>query len=221
MIIARNVKMTSMRILPALALCVYVGMAGAQLYRWTDDKGRVHVTDTPPPASAKNVQKRGVPSTSSSPGDSTDSTFEPVLIQMVRKNYPVTLYTAPNCKDPCKLARDALNERGIPFTEVQVWDPESSEQLKRVSGGNEVPVMTVGRTAQKGFEKGAFDSLLDSAGYPRAGLLPRRAQAAPALPEGYVTQEARKAQAPPVAQPVKPAATDQPERLGPYAPRSQ
>src|SRR4026208_435646 len=28
-----------------------------QLYRWTDEKGRVHITDTPPPASARNVQR--------------------------------------------------------------------------------------------------------------------------------------------------------------------
>lgn len=200
--VARNVKMTSMRIVTALALWAYAGMAGAQLYRWTDDKGRVHVTDTPPPASAKNVQERGVPA----PRERSDSASESVLIQTVRKNYPVTLYSAPNCKELCQLARDALNERGIPFTEVQVWDAKSSERLKQVSGGNEVPVMTVGSTVQKGFEKGALDSLLDSAGYPRAGLLPRRDQAAPSLPEAYV------------AQPVKPAAAEQPERLGPYAP---
>ena len=40
--------------------CVSVFLACAaaqaqQLYRWTDEKGRVHITDTPPPASAKSA----------------------------------------------------------------------------------------------------------------------------------------------------------------------
>ena len=40
-------------VLAAGAACVQA----QQIYRWTDDKGRVHLTDTPPPASAKGVQK--------------------------------------------------------------------------------------------------------------------------------------------------------------------
>ncbi len=32
---------------------------------------------------------------------------------------------------------------------------------------------------QKGFEEGAYDSLLDIAGYPKAGTVPARTQAAP------------------------------------------
>jgi len=32
----------------------------AQQYRWTDEKGKVHYGDAPPPASAKNVQKKNL-----------------------------------------------------------------------------------------------------------------------------------------------------------------
>jgi len=42
----------------AVLLCAAASAALAQqLYRWTDEKGRVHITDTPPPASARNVQR--------------------------------------------------------------------------------------------------------------------------------------------------------------------
>ena len=58
--------------------------------------------------------------------------------------------------------------------------------------------------------------LLDSAGYPRAGLLPEGKQARPGAPEGYVAPEKRAETAPPTAEPVKPK--PKPE-LGPYAPR--
>src|SRR6185295_9827599 len=42
-----------------LAAAALVSPVGAQqMYRWTDQNGRVHITDTPPPASAKGVQKK-------------------------------------------------------------------------------------------------------------------------------------------------------------------
>ena len=46
-----------MRALPAL-LIFCCALATAQQYRWIDDKGRVQYSDTPPPASAKDVQRK-------------------------------------------------------------------------------------------------------------------------------------------------------------------
>ena len=34
----------------------------------------------------------------------------------------MTLYSHPECKDQCQIARDTLNKRGIPFKEVSVDD---------------------------------------------------------------------------------------------------
>ena len=84
------------------------------------------------------------------------------------------------------MARDALNKRGVPFKEVQVWEEESNAELKRVTGSTEVPALVVGRSVHKGFQQDAFDALLDSARYPRAGILPARNQGAPKPPEEYV-----------------------------------
>jgi len=36
------------------------GTASAQQYRWVDEKGRVHYSDTPPPASAKSSEKKNL-----------------------------------------------------------------------------------------------------------------------------------------------------------------
>jgi glutaredoxin len=149
------------------------------LYRWTDEQGRVHVTDTPPPASARNVQRKS----GSLPGEAQPQM--PFELMQATRDFPVTLYTSPGCKDPCAAARAALNKRGVPFKEVQVWDEPSNEELKRVSGGNDVPTLTVGRSVHRGYAQQPYDALLDSARYPRAGLLPPRAQSAPPLPEGY------------------------------------
>ena len=165
-----------------------------QLYRWTDESGRTHITDTPPPASARNVQKK------SGAGNVAESQQGFELSQAVR-NFPVTLYTAPACKEYCAAARALLNRRGVPFTEVQVADDASRKELKAASSGSEaVPTLVVGRSVHSGFSPDSYDALLDSARYPKTGSSPQRAQAAPPDPD-----EAKR--------------DAEPAPSGPYAPR--
>jgi len=187
---------------PAIALCLALAAAVAhaqQLYRWTDATGRVHVTDTPPPPTAREVQ------TKKFGGGVVETSQVPFALKKAMKDAPVTLYTSPSCKDPCSQARAALNRRGVPFKEIVVWSPETNAELERVSGARQVPTLTVGGVVQKGFAQSAFDSALDIAGYPRTGVLPPRTQTAPAGP-------AR------AGEPAPPAEETQRPR-GPYAPR--
>ena len=180
-----------------------------QLYRWTDEHGRVHITDTPPPASAKSVQKK-------KPGAASVVEAQPPYeLAQALKDFPVTLYTSPSCKEPCAEARAALNKRAVPFKEVQVWNEESNAELKRVSGANEVPTLVVGRSVHRGFEAGAYEALLDAARYPKAGALAPRAQAVPEAPEGYKPPGDAPA---PTAEPAQPAPAEEPAVRGPYAP---
>ena len=195
-----------------VALVVAGGACAAvaqQFYRWTDEQGRTHVTDTPPPPGAKDV-RRVKPG--AGPAKAPAQGPMPLALQNAMKDYPVTLYSSPNCDDPCASARDLLNRRGVPFSEVQVWEEQGNEELKRLSGKNQVPALKVGASVQSGFERSAYEALLDSAGYPRAGVLPARAQAAPGRPEGYVPPGEREV---PKAAPVTPEAS---EPTGPYAP---
>jgi len=197
-----------MRILLAVALCTLAFGAGAQVYRWTDDQGRVNITGTPPPPSAKDVKKLEGGTSYSQPAaaaESASSAQQPFALQQAQSKYPVTLYTVPNCEG-CNAARTLLNARGIPFKEVSLTEAGQMDEFKKTVGGNTVPAMIVGSTVQKGFEDSAYHSLLDAAGYPATGALPPRNQtqpaaAAPNLPE------------------VKPAAAAEPEKAsGPYAP---
>lgn len=190
-----------MRTVLAAALCVATFAASAQLYRWTDEKGRVHITDTPPPATAKNVRKSG-----DAPGAAVPqaSPAEPFALQKPRASYPITLYTTPGC-EACAEARKLLNARGLPFKEVSVTDDPQLQELKKVVGSTSVPALIVGSTVQRGYEPGLYHGLLDAAGYPKTGTLAPRSQAEPAPP------------AAPGAPEVKPI--DEPERpSGPYAP---
>jgi glutaredoxin len=158
----------------AVFACAAALAASAQpLYRWTDETGRVHITDTPPPASARNVQPKKAGSAAAVEPQ------QPYQLAEAVRDFPVSLYTSPNCTDPCSAARTLLNKRGVPFKEVRVVDEQSDEELQQVSGGTDVPTLVVGRSVHRGYQQNAYDALLDSARYPRAGLLPPRAQAAP------------------------------------------
>jgi glutaredoxin len=170
----------------ALALVAAAGVAAAQqLYRWTDEKGRVHVTDTPPPASARDVRKV---SPASTPAAKPDASL-PFVLQQAMKDYPVTLYTAPSCQDPCAKARDYLNKRGVPFREVQVWEEAGAAELKQLTGVTEVPAVKVGASAYSGYHPDAYGGLLDSAGYRRR---PRsRSSPSPSRPPGRIRRAAR------------------------------
>src|SRR3954464_13894453 len=99
-----------------LITALAAGSAAAQQYRWTDEKGKVHYTDSPPPASAKNVQKKNLT------GNTFASQTTAVPLAALR-SYPVTLYTHPLCTAACDMARSLLRKRSVPFSEVSLTDP--------------------------------------------------------------------------------------------------
>src|SRR2546423_11844620 len=131
----------------AVLFCTAALAASAQLlYRWTDDTGRVHITDTPPPASARNVQQK-------SDSVAAMESQQPYELALAVREFPVSLYTAPNCTDPCAAARALLNKRGVPFKEVRVVDEQSRDQLQQVSGSMDAPTLVVGRSVHRGYQQ--------------------------------------------------------------------
>lgn len=193
-----------MRALIAVILFAVALPAGAQLYRWTDKSGKEQFSDTPPPPGAKNV-KRLKPAAGG--GGASDTASMPYALQQAMSSAPVTLYTTPGC-DACVEARKLLNGRGIPFKEVSVNSEAQLAELKNAVGSNSVPAMIVGGDVLKGFEEGRYHSALDSAGYPRAGILRPRDQAEPG-PES----------AAPPSGAAAPADAPSGRQPGPYAPR--
>jgi glutaredoxin len=165
------------RLAVAAALLLCAGSAAAQLYRWTDDKGKVHFTDTPPPPGASDVRKKDLAAGAPSGGDSV-----PFALRQPMKDFPVTLYSAPNCES-CGPARTLLNARGVPFKEVSIRTDEQIAELNRAVGGNVVPALLVGSTPIKGFEEGSYHRALDVAGYPKPGDVPARQQSEPRATE--------------------------------------
>lgn len=143
-----------------------------QLYRWVDQNGRVTYSQNPPPAgAAKNVQQKKLS------GSVVEGSDLPYAAQIAVNNFPVTLYTSPDCNDACKQGRDSLSKRGIPFKEISVGDDQSVEALRKLSGGTRIPTLQVGSQVSTGFEPGAWKAALDNAGYPASIPASTRRQA--------------------------------------------
>ncbi len=169
----------AVRALPLAAL-LFAAAAQAQ-YKIVGPDGRVTYTDRPPAAAQG---ERVAPMGRVAAEASGSSAALPLELRQAASRYPVTLYTAANCV-PCDTGRQLLNQRGIPFAERVASTVEDSQALERLSGGREVPVLTIGGQMLRGLQSESWNSYLDAAGYPRVSKLPatyRQPAAAPLVP---------------------------------------
>lgn len=188
-----------------LVLLLLPVLAQAQMYRWVDDAGKMHFSDRPPLSGAKNVQKQALPAMQSS------SAPFPFALQQAVRNYPVTLYISEICKETCARARELLDKRGVPYSEVNVKDEADLAQLKQLSGDSVVPVMTVGHEVYKGFESGIYKTALDNASYPSSSLLPTGVQARQPVTKPVPKAAATEAEAKPETTPQETTGTAAPK----------
>ncbi|MEO7496698.1 MAG: glutaredoxin family protein [Massilia sp.] len=148
-----------------LGLLLCAGGASAQMYKWTDAKGVVHFGDSPPPADAKKTQEVRA---AGGPGGGAPL---PYALAQAARNSPVTLYTMTDC-DSCKLGRQLLQKRGIPFSEKTVSSNEDLAKLKAITNEATLPQMTVGGRKLVGFEEFLWNQALSDAEYPATAMLP-------------------------------------------------
>ena len=180
----------------AAVLSIACADASGQAYRWVDKEGKVHYTQAPPPPDARAVQKKTF---RHGPAEASNL---PYATQVAAKNFPVTLYTSPDCGAPCDRARAVLVKRAVPFKETSVLSQSDVDEMKRLSGKAGVPLLVVGAQVQSGFQEALYNGLLDSAGYPSSGpSVPvealRKMDPAPSTPAPAQTQQGAGTGAPP------------------------
>jgi glutaredoxin len=141
--------------------CLLPSLADAgALYRWVDDQGQVHYSDTPPP-NKEQAERRKI-SNGVVPGEDI-----PYEARRAQENFPVTLYVSDTCKEPCTQARSFLRKRGIPYSETVLVTKTEIETFQGQSGSSEAPTLQVGKTYLGGFRESRWNSELDAAGYPK------------------------------------------------------
>jgi len=153
--------MTRLRFLVAMLALLAAGAAAAQtIYRWTDDKGKVHYTSNPPPkAGASEVRER------------VNSYSGPVEVQRAPAAAkgksavagPVLMYATSWC-GYCAKARAYFAKNGIAYVEHDIEQSAAANAEFKRLGGKGVPLILFGRQTMSGFSEQSFDALLARAG---------------------------------------------------------
>lgn len=187
------------KVLPSIALLLLFCTANsdAELYKWIGPNGKVSYSDMPPPESSRQTKALSF----NASGSGTDSL--PYELAEAVKNNPVILYSAAQCL-PCDQGRLLLKNKGIPFAEKTVNSNDDIGKLQQISGDTQLPVLTIGRNKQRGFESGAWNTALTAAGYPESSKLPKGYLGAPAEPASPVAKSS------PVNKPDAKQATSEP-----------
>ena len=191
----------------SILMLLCAGAAHGQLYKWVGPNGKVTYSDTPPPATVSKVETKSV-----TIGGVSASDF-PYEVAEAMRNYPVTLYTTRNCP-PCDQGRKLLTERGIPFTEKTVNSSDDIAQFKQ-AGGDQLPLLVVGKFRERAFESAAWHNVLTTAGYPESSRLPRSYRSPPAVaaaPPVAVTEQREPSNGATTS--ASPQATDLPPAIG-------
>ncbi len=165
------------------------------LYKVVGPDGRVAYTDRPPVDNSRVTQVTAGSSHGSADGEVT----LPYEVRQAMQRNPVTIFTAENC-DPCRVGRDLLARRGIPFEEKTLVTAEDKAAMKQSVGGVGLPSLKVGTQQINGYEAGQWNGALDAAGYPSSSKLPsnfRQAEATTAAPRAAPKPPAAKAPPPP------------------------
>lgn len=187
-----------------LLLLLLAGTAQAQMYKWVDEKGVTHFSDTPPQSPKLKAEIKDY----SNP--LADATLPYNVAQAVRAN-PVTLYTTGQC-GACDQGRSLLQARGVPFSEKTVTSGEDQDILRQAGSDGQVPLLLIGATRLIGFDAGSWQNALSAANYPSQGLLPKDYQnplaesAAPRQP-APAARSAPKPPPPPAPKADQPATT--------------
>ena len=159
------------------ALILACATSSAQIYRWKDDKGVVHFSDTPPLDSSESVEEEAPSSDSNPPPNSPPAIesrnaalapdFFDILEQSpqepeVLEEPSVEIYSTSWC-GYCKKAEQFFRSKGVKFT---VYDIEKDENAARrmmaLTSRKAVPFVVINGRGIQGYSEEAYQAALQN-----------------------------------------------------------
>ncbi len=158
------------RLLLILILASFPALgAMAQMYKWVDENGKVHYSDTKPRDDAQMREIKGRISSYSSvpkapsgqaPESSGQADAEPV--GPIARNGEVVIFTTQSC-GYCRMAKQYMQSHRIAYREMKVDQSQKASRLFQQLGGRGVPLTIIGRDNRQikvsGFSESQFDRL--------------------------------------------------------------
>ena len=137
-------------VLAMIALSACAG-ASAEVYRWVDENGTVHFSDSPNGnGGSEQVEIREINSAKSVEVDRVE--------REARREQDVVMYSASWC-GYCDQARAYFEDNDIPFEEYDVETSPKGRRDYAEMGGNGVPVILIGDRRMVGFSAERFAAL--------------------------------------------------------------
>lgn len=143
-----------------LLLCFSLPASAGQIYKWTDEKGRVHIGDRPP-SSVKaqplklriNTYRGGMPDRSATQGRDMHKAREKVII-----------YTTKRC-GYCRKAKAWMRQNSVVFSERDIEASSRARKEFEKMGGRGVPLLLVGKQRINGYNEPRMRAALKKVGY--------------------------------------------------------
>lgn len=132
-----------------LFLSLLVGTASAQIYKWTDESGRVHFSDVPDEAYETETVTVEI------------NSYEHVTyssVETANSSGRVVMYATSWCPY-CRKARGYFRDNGIAFTEYDIEKDARARREYDALGARGVPVILVGKKRMNGFSAAGFEKL--------------------------------------------------------------
>lgn len=142
-----------------LSLLLLPAFTGAEIYRWVDENGKIHLSDSPP----KQADVEQV--------DVEVNTYESIdysKIQYYQREEKtagkrVVMYATAWC-GYCAKARAYFQQKGIRFKEYDIDKDKAARERFDAYGRGGVPLILVGKEKMRGFSKARFEKLYSAGG---------------------------------------------------------
>jgi glutaredoxin len=155
------------RLFLLLGLLLPLGLADADIYKWTDENGRVYFSDTPRAAGNSKPVELGRINTYDAPSKIfIDKTLaRPTGVPGANgKRARVTVYSTTWC-GVCVKAKNWLKVNGIRFQEYDVEQSNKGKRDYQKLNGRGVPIILVGQQRMNGFSPSRMRQMLENGGY--------------------------------------------------------
>ncbi len=150
----RKIKTNILRVLFFVSLlCCQANAFSSEIFKWVDEKGKVHFTDSPP-ANQKTEQV-----------ELKINTYTAVeitpLVQRLGKKDKVVLYSAEWC-GYCKKAKQHFTKNNISYVAYDVEKNRLGKREFKLLRGKSVPIIIIGNKRMNGFSPAKFDRLYEN-----------------------------------------------------------
>lgn len=139
-----------------LLLVIASASTSAQIYKWTDESGRVHFSDKAADGATVETVELEINSYEHVSYEAMPEDF----VKNENVNKKVVMYSASWC-GYCRKARNYFNAQDIAFTELDIERNAQAKKEYDSMGGRGVPVILVGEKRMNGFSIAGFTNIYE------------------------------------------------------------